>query len=147
MQAGNQIQIDRGGTSGSLGLSTVSAGLATIVLFNAFDPAVVSTLEPEMRIQVYSTQFGTETAGAIFAGSIVDVNSTYVMNDRLFGIDTYVTITAVDAVQSHANVFIPGVTTTAGYERWEERIAGLAPYALKVVDVPDVNTNTVIDSF
>jgi hypothetical protein len=69
------------------------------------------------------------------------------MNDRLYNIDTYVTITAVDAVQSHANVFIPGVTTTAGYERWEERIAGLAPFALKVVSVPAINTNTIIDNF
>lgn len=147
MQAGNQIQIDRGGTSGSLGLSSVSAGTATIVLYNAFDPAVVSLLEPKMQIQVYSTQFATPALGSIFRGAIADVNSTYLMNERTFDIDTYVTITAVDAVQSHANIVVPGVTTTAGYERWEERIATLYPYARNGFNLPAINTNTIIDNF
>jgi hypothetical protein len=147
MQDGNQIQIDRGGDSGSLGLSSVSAGLATIVLYNALDPAVISMLEPEMQIQVYSTQFATPALGSIFRGAIVDLNSTYVMNDRLFDIDTYVTITAVDTVQSHANILVPGVTTTAGYERWEERIATLYPYSRNGFNLPAINTNTIIDNF
>lgn len=69
------------------------------------------------------------------------------MNARDFDIDTYVTITAVDAVQSHANIQIPGVVTTAGFQRWEERIATLAPYAITTINTPAINTNTVIDSF
>jgi hypothetical protein len=69
------------------------------------------------------------------------------MNNRDFDIDTYVTITAVDAVQSHSNILVPGVITTAGFQRWEQRIDDLEPYAITPVNVPAINKNTVIDSF
>ena len=69
------------------------------------------------------------------------------MNNRDFDIDTYVTITAVDAVQSHANIIVPGVVTAAGFERWEERISTLASSAITTINVPAINTNTVVDSF
>jgi hypothetical protein len=147
MANGNEIQIQRGGTVGVLGLDSVNAGTMSMTIYNALDPAVISTLSPGMLISVYSTQFATPGLGAIYTGKIVDINSSYFMNTRDFDIDTYVTITAVDAVQSHANVTVPGVTTTAGFERWEERIATLAPYALTQVQLPAINTNTVIDSF
>jgi hypothetical protein len=42
---------------------------------------------------------------------------------------------------------VPGVTTTAGYERWEERIATLEPYAITDINVPAINQNTVVDNF
>jgi hypothetical protein len=147
MSAGNEVQIERGGSVGVLGLDSVNAGTMSMTLYNSLDPAVVSTLSPGMNIQVYSTQFATPALGLVYAGNIVDVNSSYFMNTRDFDIDTYVTITAVDAVQAHANVTVPGVTTAAGFQRWEERIATLAPYSLRTVTVPSINTNTVIDSF
>lgn len=147
LSAGNELQITRGGTTGVLGLDSLDVGIATLVLYNSLDPAVVSTLSPKMAIQVYSTQFATPDAGAIYTGTIADINSTYVMNTRTFDIDTYVTITAVDAVQAHANITVPGVTTTLGYQRWEERISTLAPYAITTVNVPAINQNTVVDSF
>ena len=147
LSEGNEIQIERGGTAGVLGLDAVNSGIATIVLYNSLDPAVVSTLQPKQKIQLYSTQFATPDAGSIYLGNIVDINSDYVMNSVMWEIDTYVSITAVDAVQSHANVTVPGITTTLGYQRWEERIASLAPYALTTVNVPAINTNTIVDSF
>lgn len=147
MSAGNEIQIDRGGTVGVLGLDSVNAGTLSMTLFNSLDPAVVSTLQPKMKIQVYSTQFATPDLGSVYVGNIVDINSQYFMNARDFDIDTYVTITAVDAVQSHANIIVPGVVTTAGFQRWEERIATLAPYAITTINTPAINTNTVVDSF
>jgi hypothetical protein len=147
MANGQEVQIDRGGTVGVLGLDSVNAGTLSMTLFNSLDPAVVSTLQPKMKIQVYSTQFATPDLGSIYVGNIVDVNSKYFLNSRDFDIDTYVTITAVDAVQSHSNVVVPGVVTAATFQRWEERIATLAPYALTTVNVPAINTNTVVDSF
>ena len=147
MSAGNEVQIQRGGTVGVLGLDSVNVGIATIVLYNSLDPAVVATLSPKMKIQVYSTQFASADAGSIYLGTIADITSEYVLNSQTFAIDTYVSITAVDAVQAHANVTVPGVTTTAGYQRWEERISTLAPYAITTVNVPAINTNTVVDSF
>jgi hypothetical protein len=147
MSAGNEIQIDRGGSVGVLGLDSVNAGTLSMTLFNSLDPAVVSTLQPRMKIQVYSTQFATPDLGSVYVGNIVDINSQYFMNNRDFDIDTYVTITAVDAVQSHANIQIPGVVTAATFQRWEERIATLAPYAITTINTPAINTNTVIDSF
>ena len=53
----------------------------------------------------------------------------------------------MDAIQAHSNITVPGVTTTAGYERWEERIATLEPYAITDINVPDINQNTVVDNF
>lgn len=147
LSEGNEVSIDRGGTTGVLGLDSVNVGIATIVLYNSLDPAVVSTLSPRMPIQVYSTQFATPDDGSIYVGTIADIASSYFMNTRTFSIDTYVTITAVDAVQAHANVTVPGVTTTAGYQRWEERISTLQPYALTTINVPAINQNTVVDSF
>jgi hypothetical protein len=144
---GNELQIERGGTVGVLGLDSVQVGIATLVLYNSLDPAVVSTLSPKMLIQVYSTQFATPDEGSIYLGQIADINSSYTLNTTTFQVDTYVTITATDAVQAHANVTVPGVITTAGYQRWEERIATLAPYAITTVNTPAINTNTVIDSF
>lgn len=147
MSEGNEIQIERGGTVGVLGLDSVNAGTMSMTLFNSLDPALVSTLKPRMPIQLYSTQFATPDEGSIYLGNIVDINSTYFMDNRDFGIDTYVTITAVDALSSHANIEVPGVITTAGFHRWEERIDYLEPYAITTVNVPAINTNTVVDSF
>lgn len=147
MSAGNELQIQRGGTVGVLGLDSVQVGIATLVLYNSLDPAVVATLSPKMLIQVYSTQFATPDEGSVYLGQIADINSSYTLNTTTFQVDTYVTITATDAVQAHANVTVPGVTTTAGYQRWEERIATLAPYAITTVNTPAINQNTVIDSF
>jgi len=50
-------------------------------------------------------------------------------------------------MSSHANISVPGVQTTAGFHRWEERIAYLEPYAITSVNIPAINTNTVVDSF
>jgi hypothetical protein len=147
LSEGNELVIDRGGNVGVLGLDSVQVGIATLVLYNSLDPAVVATLSPKMLIQVYSTQFATADEGSIYLGQIADINSTYTLNTTTFSVDTYVTITATDAVQAHANVIVPGVDTTAGYERWEDRINTLEPYAITTVNVPAVNTNTVIDSF
>jgi hypothetical protein len=147
MDVGNEIQIDRGGTVGVLGLDSVNAGTLSMTLFNSLDPAIVSTLQPRMKIQVYSTQFATPDLGSIYVGNIVDIKSQYFLNSRTFSIDTYVSLTAVDAVQSHANVVVPGVVTTPGFHRWEERIAALAPLAITTVASPAINTNTVVDSF
>lgn len=144
---GNELNISRGGNTGVLGLDSVNAGIMEMTLYNALDPAVVSTLSPKMKIQVYSTQFATPDAGSIYVGQIVDINSFYRLNDVTKQVDTYVTITAVDAVQGHSNVIVNGVTTAAGYHRWEERISVLAPSALTTVNVPAINTNTVVDSF
>ncbi len=147
LSAGNEVQIQRGGTVGVLGLDSVNVGLATIVLYNSLDPAVVATLSPRMPVQVYSTQFATPDEGSVYLGTIADINSAYVLNTTTFAIDTYVSITAVDAIQAHSNITVPGVTTTAGYERWEERIATLEPYAITDINVPDINQNTVVDNF
>lgn len=147
LSEGNELQIERGGTVGVLGLDSLNVGLATLVLYNSLDPAVVSTLSPRMNIQVYSTQFATPDEGSVYLGTIADINSTYVLNTRTFSIDTYVSITAVDAIQSHSNITVPGVTTTAGYQRWEERIATLAPYAITTINTPAINQNTVVDNF
>lgn len=144
---GNEFRIERGGNVGVLGLSSVNAGILEITLYNAYDPAVVATLSPKMKIQVYSTQFATPDEGSIYVGNIVDIQTRYARNKKTNDYDAYVTLTAVDAVQAHANVIVPGVTTAAGYHRWEQRIGVLAPYALTTVTVPDINTNTVVDSF
>jgi len=147
MSAGNEVQIQRGGTVGVLGLDSIDAGTLSMTLYNSLDPAVVSTLKPRMPIQVYSTQFATPDEGSIYLGNIVDINSEYFLDTRLFNIDTYVTLTAVDSMSSHANISVPGVQTTAGFHRWEERIAYLEPYAITSVNIPAINTNTVVDSF
>jgi hypothetical protein len=147
MDVGNEVQIQRGGNAGVLGLDSVDAGILSMTLYNSLDPAVVNTLQPKMKIQVYSTQFATPDEGSIYLGNIVDINSAYFLNNKDFDIDTYVTITAVDAVQSHSNIQIPGVVTAAGFHRWEERIGVLAPSAITTVNVPAINTNTVVDSF
>lgn len=144
---GNELKIGRGETVGVLDLDSVNVGIAEIVLYNSLDPAVVSTLSPKMQIQVYSTLASSADEGSIYLGTIADINSSYVLNTQTFAIDTYVTITAVDAVQAHANVTVPGVTTAAGYQRWEERIDTLEPYAITTVNVPAINTNTIVDSF
>jgi hypothetical protein len=143
----NDFNCKRGGNVGLLGLGSVNAGLLEMTLYNAYDPAVVSTLSPKMKVQVYSTQFATPDEGSIYVGNISDINTKYVRNKKTNDIDAYVTFTAVDALQSHANVTVPGVTTAAGFHRWEERIAYLAPFALTTVNVPAINTNTVVDSF
>lgn len=147
LDVGNDLQISRGGSVGVLGLDSVNAGILEMTLYNSLDPAVVATLSPKMKIQVYSTQYATPDLGSIYLGNIVDVNSYYTLNALTKQVDTYVQITAVDAVQSHANVIVNGVSTAAGYHRWEERIAVLAPSALTTVNVPAINTNTVVDSF
>jgi hypothetical protein len=144
---GNEFTCQRGGSVNVLGLSSVNAGILELTLYNAYDPAVVATLSPKMKIQVYSTQFPTPDDGSVYLGNIVDINTRYVRNSKTNDVDAYVTLTAVDAVQAHANVTVPGVTTTAGFHRWEERIDYLAPYALTTVNVPAINTNTVVDSF
>lgn len=144
---GNEFTCQRGGSVNVLNLSSVNAGILDLTLYNAYDPAVVSTLSPKMKIQVYSTQFATPDEGSIYVGNIVDIKTNYKRNDKSNDVDAYVNIVAVDAVQSHANVNVPGVTTTAGFHRWEERISTLAPYALTTVNVPAINTNTVVDSF
>jgi hypothetical protein len=144
---GNEMQIQRGGSVGVLGIGSVNAGILELVLYNALDPAIVSTLSPKMKIQVYSTEFATPDLGSIYVGNITDISSKYFKNKKTNDLDVYVTLTAVDAVQSHANVTVAGVTTTAGFHRWEERISTLAPYALTTVTVPDINTNTVVDNF
>lgn len=144
---GNEFRIERGGNVGVLGLSSVNAGVLEITFYNAYDPAVIDTLSPKMVVQVYSTQFATPDEGSIYVGNIVDIQTRYVRNRKTNDYDAYVTVTAVDAVQAHANVIVPGVTTTAGYHRWEERIDYLEPYALTTVAVPEINANTVIDSF
>lgn len=147
MDKGNEIQIDRGGSVGVLGLDSVNAGTLSMTILNALDPVVVNTLQPKMKIQVYSTLFATPDLGSIYVGNIVDVSSQYFLNNRKFDLDTFVTITAVDAVQSHSNIQIPGVVTAAGFHRWEERIGVLASSAITTVNVPAINTNTVVDSF
>jgi len=147
MDVGNEVQIDRGGNVGVLGLDSVNAGTLSITLFNSLDPSVVNTLQPKMKIQVYSTQFATPDLGSIYVGNIVDINSQYFMNNEKFKIDTYVTITAVDAVQAHSNITVPGVVTTAGFQRWEERIATLASSAITTINNPAINQNTIVDSF
>ena len=147
MDKGNEIQIDRGGSVGVLGLDSVNAGTLSMTILNALDPVVVNTLQPKMKIQVYSTLFATPDLGSIYLGNIVDVSSQYFLNNRKFDLDTFVTITAVDAVQSHSNIQIPGVITAAGFHRWEERIDVLASSAITTVNVPAINTNTVVDSF
>lgn len=144
---GNELKISRGGTVGVLGLSSVNAGVLELVLYNDLDPASVATLSPKMAIQVYSTQFTDPNDGSIFLGNIVDINSYYVMNRQYARIDTYVKISAVDAIYSHNNVVILGVTTTPGYQRWEERISTLSSSSLTTINVPAINTNTVVDSF
>lgn len=144
---GNEFSCSRGGSVGVLGLSSVNAGILELTLYNAYDPAVVSTLSPKMKIQLYSTQFATPDEGSIYVGNLVDIQTRYVRNRKTNDYDAYVTLTAVDAVQAHANVLVPGVVTTAGYHRWEERISYLQPYALTTVNVPAINVNTVVDSF
>lgn len=144
---GNEFRCERGGNVGVLGLSSVNAGILEITLYNAYDPAVVATLSPKMQVQVYSTQFATPDEGSVYVGNIVDIQTRYVRNRRTNDYDAYVTLTAVDAVQAHANVIVPGVSTTAGYHRWEERIDYLEPYALTTVNVPAISANTVVDSF
>jgi hypothetical protein len=144
---GNEFRIERGGNVGVLGLSSVNAGVLEITLYNAYDPAVVNTLSPKMAVQVYSTQFATANEGSIYLGNIVDIQTRYVRNRKTREYDAYVTITAVDAVQAHANVIVPGISTAAGFHRWEERIQYLEPFALTTVDVPEINANTVMDSF
>lgn len=144
---GNEFRCERGGSVDVLGLSSVNAGILEITLYNAFDPAVVATLSPKMKIQVYSTQFATPDEGSIYVGNIADIQTRYARNRKTNEYDSYVTITAVDAAQAHANILVPGVVTTAGYHRWEERISYLAPYALTTVNVPAINANTVVDSF
>ena len=147
MDKGNEIQIDRGGSVGVLGLDSVNAGTLSMTILNALDPVLVNTLQPKMKIQVYSTLFATPDLGSIYVGNIVDVSSQYFLNNRKFDLDTFVTITAVDAVQSHSNIQIPGVVTAAGFHRWEERIGVLASSAITTVNTPAINTNTVVDSF
>lgn len=147
LSAGNELRINRGGSVGVLGLDSLNVGTAELVLYNTLDPAVVSTLSPKMLIQVYSNQFASADAGSIYLGQISDITSDYVMNRDTFQIDTYVTITATDAIQAHSNVTVQSITTAAGYERWEERIATLAPYAITTVNSPAINANTIIDSF
>lgn len=144
---GNDLQIERGGSVGVLGLSSVDTGTLQFTLYNALDPAVTATLSPKMAIQVYSTLASTPDAGSVFLGKIVDINSTYVLNTQTNQIDTYVYVLATDAVYDHSNVTLSGVATSAGYERWEERIATLAPYSLTTINTPAINTNTVIDNF
>lgn len=145
--AGNDLQISRGGSVEVLGLSSVDTGTLEFTLYNSLDPAVTATLSPRMLIQVYSTLASSPDAGSVFLGKIVDISSSYVMNTVTNSIDTYVYVLATDAVSDHSNVNVPGVTTVAGYERWEERIATLAPYALTTINTPAINQNTVIDNF
>lgn len=145
--AGNDLQIERGGTVGVMGLSSVDTGTLQFTLYNSLDPAVTATLSPKMLIQVYLTTASTPDIGSIFLGKIVDINSTYVLNTVTNQVDTYVYVLATDAVSDHANVTVPGVSTALGYQRWEERIATLAPYALTTINTPAINQNTVIDNF
>lgn len=145
--SGNELQIERGGSVGVLGLSSVDTGTLQFTLYNALDPAITATLSPKMLIQVYSPLAATPDAGSVFLGKIVDINSTYVLNTRTNQIDTYVYVLATDAISDHANVTVPGVTTTAGFQRWEERISTLAPFSLTTINVPAINQNTVIDNF
>jgi len=147
ISAGNELQIERGGSVGILGLSSVDTGTLQFTLYNALDPAVTATLSPKMLIQAYSPLAATPDDGSVFLGKIVDINSTYVLNTQTNQVDTYVYILATDAVYDHSNVTIDGVATTAGYERWEERIATLEPYALTTINVPAINQNTIIDNF
>lgn len=147
ISAGNDLQIERGGSAGVLGLSSVDTGTLQFTLYNALDPAVTATLSPKMLIQAYSPLASSPDAGSVFLGKIVDINSTYVLNTQTNQVDTYVYILATDAVYDHSNVTVSGVTTTAGYQRWEERISTLAPYALTTINTPAINTNTVIDNF
>lgn len=138
------IKSNRGGNINYGGLVTVNAGTLNVIIKNLFDPAVIQVLSPEMKIQVYNTTYATPDEGSIFLGTIDDIETNYVFNDATNNMDAYVSIYASDAVASHTNRSVLGISTETGYQRWEERIATLAAKSVTEVIVPTVNADVPI---
>jgi len=138
------IKANRGGNINYGGIITVDVGVLNITLKNLYDPAVINFLSPEMKIQVYNSTFGTPDEGSVFLGTIDDIDTEYIFNTITNEMDAYVSIFASDAIASHTNTSVIGITTTNGFERWEERVATLEPYSLTEVVIPDVNADVPI---
>jgi len=138
------IKSDRGGNINYGGIVTVDAGTVSIRLKNVYDPAVVNFLSPEMKLQVYNSTFDTPDAGSIFLGTIDDIETDYVFNSVTNNMDAYVSIYASDAIASHTNRSIIGISTTSGFQRWEERIETLADKSITEVVIPTVDADVPI---
>ena len=74
----------------------------------------------------------------IFTGRIHDLNSAYLLDKSTGATTTTVTITASDAVASHANVTRYGAVTEGGVERetWAARIIRLAASSVTEIEPP-----------
>lgn len=140
------IKANRGGNINYGGVVTVDAGTLNIIIKNLFDPAVMQVLSPEMKIQVYNSTFATPDEGSVFLGTIDDIETNYVFNPTTNNMDAYVSIYASDAIASHTNRSVIGISTETGFQRWEDRIATLAAKSVTEVIIPSVNADVPIYS-
>jgi hypothetical protein len=140
------LSITRGGKQNYGGITSVDAGIVNIRLKNLYDPAVIDTITPQMKIQIYNTTFDTPDNGSIFLGVVDDIDSEYILNKATAEVDIYVNILASDAVATHNNITRNGVRTDDGFQRWEERIESLETSAVTEIVIPDVNADVLIYS-
>lgn len=131
------VNIKRGGKRSGI-VSTMAVGTLNMTLVNAGDPSDDPAMTPNTPIRLRSV------AGVvIYTGVVQDIDLTYELRKETGEMNTFVTITAADAVQQHANTPRYGAIAPEGYERWEARIARLSLSSQAPVNPPQVDEPTL----
>lgn len=142
-----RMGITRGGSPGGVSIKT-DVGILSATFYGAHDPLEGGKLVAGVKFRaVVRPMTGETEPEPIFTGKLLDVLATYPLNKDTGEIQTFVEVTAVDAVQGHTQTNRKGVSgstisTETGSPIWhnqttyEERIAALAPSSLTEVVVP-----------
>lgn len=126
--------VQRGGSrSGSN--TTVDVGTLIVTLVNTGDPLTDERLRPNLLVRLISVPGGEP----IFTGRIVDLDTLYRLNKITGELDTFVTLSAVDAVTAHVNTIRYGAVTPGGvgFESWAQRIIRLATSSVTAINPPE----------
>lgn len=128
------VKITRGGRRSGLA-TTMQVGTLDMTLVNAGDPADNPFVKPNSPIRVRAK--GSDVP--LFTGVILDVDMEEQLDKAKNVLTDFITISAVDAVQVHANTNRYGAVSGVGFEGWEARIARLAASSLAPINPPSVN--------
>lgn len=136
--AAQSLSSQRGGKRAGVE-NTMQVGTMTVVLLDAGDPTGTPDMTPNTPIRIRARESGEP----IFTGWISDIDMAHAIDKRKNRVTTTVTISAVDAVQAHANTTRYGAITSEGFETWEARIQRLAASSIVPISAPDVTAPVV----
>lgn len=135
-------RIRRGGKIDGLAVS-LQVGTISITLLNAGNPEDEAEISPNTPIRVRSKV----TGDVLYTGVILDADMTDQIDKKSGEVNSYVTVSAVDAVQAHANTTRYGAIADDGYERWEARISRLSASSMVPINPPVVDDPIVRYAF